>query len=293
MKPQQWKKSLFVVILSVLFAPSIWGVLPVRAADEDVNAKILDYYRRKQNLPPEINTKIKDVRDSPIPGLKAATIELSRGNQKQDVGMLMSADGRYVVFGEVEDVTTDPFAELAKKITIKDSPVRGPKDAPITIVEFSDFQCPYCARAHETVNQVLKEYGDKVKLVYKNYPLPFHKWAEPAAILDECAFEQDEKAFWTLYDYYFTNQRELTPDNLKEKTIEALKGTKVDPAKLTACFDSKQTADKVKADMAEGQAAGVTGTPAFLINGRKISGAQPLENFKAVIDDELKRAPKS
>jgi protein-disulfide isomerase len=136
----------------------------------------------------------------------------------------------------------------------------------------------------------MKEYGDKVRLIYKNYPLPFHKWAEPAAIGGECVFDQNEEAFWTLYDYLFAHQREITPENVKEKVLEALKDTKVDTAKVTACLDGKQTAERVQADMAEGQQAGVTGTPAFLINGRKISGAQPFESFKTVIDDELKRA---
>jgi protein-disulfide isomerase len=281
-------------MLAAVFATSLWGVATTFAGDQDMTSRIVDYYHRKQNLPPEINATITNVHDSQIPGAKAATIELSRGNQKQNVEILMSADGHYVVFGEVEDVTTDPFAEIVKKITIKDQPTRGPQDAPVTIVEFSDFQCPYCGRAHKTIkDKVLKEYGDKVKLVYKNYPLPFHKWAEPAAIAGECAFEQKEPAFWTLYDYYFEHQGEITPDNLKDKTLEALKDANIDTTVFTRCFDEKKTEDRVKADMAEGQQAGVTGTPAFLINGRKISGAQPFENFKLLIDDEMKRAGKA
>ena len=165
----------------------------------------------------------------------------------------MSADGKYVVFGEVEDVTSDPFKAIAAKIKTEGQPVRGPKDAKVTIVEFSDFQCPYCARAHQTMSeQVMKEYDGKVKLVYKNFPLGFHKWAEPAAIGGACACEQDPAAFWKLYDYFFTNQQQVTPENVKEKAHEALKGTKVDMAKWNDCFDNKKTLDKIKADMAEG-----------------------------------------
>jgi len=276
-------------MLAGLLAAVFGAASAARAGDEDMTGRILDYFRRKQNLPAEVNATIKDIRESKIPCAKDATIELSRGEQKQDVPILMSKDGRYVVFGQVEDVTTDPFAEIAKKITIEGQPVEGPKDAKITIVEFSDFQCPYCARAYQTVAQVMKEYAGKVRLVYKNYPLPFHKWAEPAAIAGECAFEQSNEAFWTLYNYYFEHQREITPENLKEKTLDALKDEKVDTTKLTECMDNKQTLDRVKADMAQGQEVGVTGTPAFLINGRKISGAQPIEAFKTIIDDELKR----
>lgn len=263
-------------------------------ADDATNQKIIDYYRRKSNLPPEVAVTVTNVTDAKIPGAKQATLNLSRGGQTQTEEILMSADGRYVVFAEVEDITSDPFKAIASKIKTDNSPVRGPKDAKVTIVEFSDFQCPYCARAHQTMSeQVMKEYDGKVKLVYKNFPLGFHKWAEPAAIAGACAYQQDPAAFWTFYDYMFNNQQQITPENVKEKAQEALKGTKVDMAKWNDCFDNKKTLEKVKADMAEGGAVGVTGTPAFIINGRKISGAQPFQNFKAVIDDELARSGKS
>ncbi|OFV89873.1 MAG: hypothetical protein A3J75_04075 [Acidobacteria bacterium RBG_16_68_9] len=193
----------------------------------------------------------------------------------------------------MEDVTADPFAEVVKKITTNGQPVKGPKNAKVTIVEFSDFQCPYCARAHDTLfNEVLKEYGDKVRVVYKNFPLGFHKWAEPAAIAGECIYDQAPDAFWKFYDYLFANQKDINEGNVKEKSLAALGDTKFDKDKFDKCFDEKKTIDRVKADMAEGQQVGVTGTPAFLINGRKISGAQPAQNFKAVIDDELQRAEK-
>ena len=263
-------------------------------ADDATNQKIVDYYRRKSNLPPEVQVTVTNLSDSKIPGAKQATLTLSRGGQTQTQQILMSSDGRYVVFAEVEDVTSDPFKAIAAKLNTTNSPSKGPKDAKVTIVEFSDFQCPYCARAHQTISdQVMKEYDGKVKLVYKNFPLGFHKWAEPAAIAGACAAQQDPAAFWTFYDFMFNNQQQITPENVKEKSQEALKGTKIDMAKWNDCYDNKKTLDKVKADMAEGSSVGVTGTPAFIINGRKISGAQPFPNFKAVIDDELQRAGQS
>ena len=278
-------------ILLVGLLGAVVGWVPLAfAADNASTARIIDYYRRKANLPPEIKATVVNVTDSQIPGAKSATLELARDGQTQTVAVLMSPDGRYVVFGEVEDVTSDPFAEIVKKISLDGQPMRGAKDASVTIVEYSDFQCPYCARAHKTMSeQVMTEYGDQVRLVYKNFPLGFHKWAEPAGIAGECAYDQEEDAFWKLYDYYFENQQQLTPENIKEKSLEALAGTKVDTDKWGACYDNKETLDQVKADMAEGQSVGVTGTPAFLINGRKLSGAQPFPRFRAVIDDELAR----
>lgn len=194
---------------------------------------------------------------------------------------------------KMEEANKPLSPEIAANLAKGKAPSFGPEDAKVTVVEFSDFQCPYCSRAHTTIEQVMKEYDGKVKLVYKNYPLPFHKWAEPAGIATACAFKQDPAAFWKMYDFFFNNQQQITPENVKDKAIEALAGTKVDKAKWTTCFDNKETADIIKADMAEGQSVGVTGTPAFIINGRKISGAQPFQNFKAIIDDELSRDGKS
>jgi protein-disulfide isomerase len=260
-------------------------------ADDASNQKIIEYYRRKSNLPPEVQVTVGTIADAKIPGAKMGTLSMSKGGQTQTIPFVMSPDGRYVVFGELEDVTADPFKAIAAKIKTDGKPTRGPKDAKVTIVEYSDFQCPYCARAHATVaDQVMKEYDGKVKLVYKNFPLGFHPWAEPAAVAGLCAFEQDPEAFWKLYDYFFKAQQQLNPQNVKEKATEELKGTKVKMDKWNDCYDNKKTLDQVKADMAEGQSVGVTGTPAFLINGRKISGAQPFQNFKAVIDDELARS---
>jgi len=181
---------------------------------------------------------------------------------------------------------TSPLTDISPD----DDPASGPADARVTIIEFSDYQCPFCTRGYNTIEtQVLKEYGDKVKFYYMNFPLPMHPWAQPAAVAAECALLQNKDAYWTLYNYYFTNQKEITPQNLKEKTLEALKDSKIDTAKFNECFDNNKTADEVKRQMAEGQSVGVTGTPAFIINGRLVSGAQPFENFKAVIDDELNR----
>ena len=292
---------------TVLWMIAFFGVaslLPSLAAalDDAAQKKVLDYYRRKANLPPNLETSLADIRDSKLPGTKAATIKITSGGKPQpDVNILMSPDGKYVVFsgvdrnrtavGGIEDVTSDPFAAVMKKLTLEGNPSKGPKDAKVTIVEFSDFQCPYCSRAYNTLkNQVLKEYGDKVRVVYKNFPLSFHKWAEASGVAGECAYDQDESAFWLLYSYYFDNQRSLTPENIKEKTLEALKETSIDVDKFTDCYDNKKTVERVRGDMTEGQSVGVTGTPAFLINGRFLSGAQPFPRFKAIIDDELQRA---
>lgn len=280
------KRFGFMVVFAGL---AVCAGLASRAQADDATAKkIVEYYRRKANVPPQAAVDVKSLSDSPIKGAKAGILSAAG----REVKFLLSEDGRYAVFGDLEDLTVDPFAGVMKKIDLKRKPAKGPESAKVTIVEYSDFQCPFCTRGYQTIeNQVLKEYGDKVRFIYKNYPLPFHPWAEPAAIATECVLDQKQNdAYWKLYSYYFENQKDITPQNLKEKSLEVLKGSKVDAGKFSECLDGKKTQDIVKAEMAEGQSVGVTGTPGFIVNGRLISGAQPFENFKSVIDDELARA---
>lgn len=270
---------------ATLAAVFVAWALPAAAQDTE---QVVKYFRKKANIPPNATVTVKDVKESPIKGAKQGSLEVASGPQTRNVAFTMSSDGRYVIFAETEDVTVDPFKKVAEKINLKGKHFKGKENAKVTIVEYSDYQCPFCARGYSTLeNEVLKEYGDKVKFVYKNFPLNFHPWAEPGAVAVECAGAQNKDAFWKLYSYLFENQKDINPQNLKDKCHEGLKDTKIDMAKWDKCFDSKETLPQVKADMAEGQSVGVTGTPAFLINGRLLSGAQPFQQFKAVIDDEL------
>ena len=159
--------------------------------------------------------------------------------------------------------------------------VRGPATAPVEIIEFSDFQCPFCRRAFSTVQQVLQTYGDKVRLVYRHFPLPNHPNARPAAEAAACAAEQGK--FWQYHDRLFTTTK-LDDDQLKKDAADL----GLDAAKFNACVDSHKYKAEVDADIAAGEAAGVTGTPAFFINGRLINGAMPFDAFKQMIDEELK-----
>jgi protein-disulfide isomerase len=158
---------------------------------------------------------------------------------------------------------------------------QGSADAPIELVEFADFQCPFCFRAHPTVEQVLRTYGDRIHFVYRHYPLTNHPNARPAAEASECAAEQDK--FWPYYEVLFSDPSKLDSAGLKASAAQV--GIDVD--RFNACVDSHKYKSVVEADMKEGEEAGVTGTPAFFVNGRMLSGAQPFEQFKQVIDEEL------
>lgn len=165
-----------------------------------------------------------------------------------------------------------------------DAPSLGPASAPITIVEYSDYQCPYCRRAHPTIERVMQEYAGKVRFVYRDYPLNFHPRAVPASVAARCAGEQNK--FWDYHNHLMTQQGDLSDADL-EKRAQAVG---LDMAAYASCYGSQRHNEAIMAGFREGQAYGVTGTPAFFVNGRMISGAQPFEAFKTIIDDELSKS---
>ncbi|QRO00907.1 thioredoxin domain-containing protein [Archangium violaceum] len=175
-----------------------------------------------------------------------------------------------------------PKPPVERKEVAATGPARGPEGAPITIVEFSDFQCPYCSRAIKTVDEVLAAYPNQVRLVFRQFPLDFHKQAPKAAEASLCA--NDQGKFWEYHDVLFANQQALEVPQLKEHA----KKVGLDSAKFDKCLDSGEKASIVTADLEAGKKVGVNGTPAFFINGVLLSGAQPIEEFKSIIDAELK-----
>jgi protein-disulfide isomerase len=160
-------------------------------------------------------------------------------------------------------------------------PAKGKDGAPITIVEFSDFQCPFCVKAEPTVAELLKAYPDKIRLVFRDYPLPFHQLAPKAAEASHCA--EDQGKFWDMHGKMFGAGGKLEVDNLKKMAREV----GLDGDKFDKCLDSGEKAKAVAANFEAGKKAGVTGTPAFFVNGRLLSGALPIEEFKKIVDEEL------
>jgi protein-disulfide isomerase len=167
-----------------------------------------------------------------------------------------------------------------------DGPSRGPEGAPVTIVEFSDYQCPYCKRAEPTLDQVLKRYPEQVRLVYRHFPLDGHEQARPAAEAAACAGDQGK--FWEYHALVFQSSPQLAAENLRELAEKA----KLDVAAFDACVAAKTHAAKVEADLDAGREAGVSGTPAFFVNGIPLSGARALPEFVKLIDRELAGAAK-
>lgn len=162
-----------------------------------------------------------------------------------------------------------------------EGPSRGPKTAKVTIVEFSDFQCPFCSRGRKVVDEVVAHYGDKVRVVFRDFPLDFHDKAQKAAEASHCA--EDQGKFWPMHDWMFDNQDKLDTDGLKT----AARQIGLDSALFEKCLSSGQHSAEVQRHQHDGQKVGVRGTPAFFINGVMLSGAQPFEKFKTEIDRAL------
>ena len=173
------------------------------------------------------------------------------------------------------------IAKKAEKALITEGMTKGSKNSPVTLIEYSDYECPYCARAEATIKDVLDEYGSKIYFVYKDFPLPFHNNAQKAAEASRCALEQNK--YWEYHDALFKNQQSLDTNSLKTYA----KSLGLDEAKFSECLDSNKYTEKVKQDIEEGQSKGVTGTPTFFVNGKMLVGAQPFDAFKEIIDKEL------
>jgi protein-disulfide isomerase len=223
---------------------------------------------------------------------------------------LVSSDGKKLwLVGEPIDVSRTQaeievaLAERAKaealeaekrKVTlakaIEGVPARGNQNASVTIVEFSDFQCPYCSRGADTMEQVLAKYPDDVKFVFKHFPLGFHNWAKPAAIATHCAAKQSDEAFWVLHDKYFSGQKQINVGNLIAKSKGFLGDAGIDMAQWSTCAEDESSAEyqaasaAVDADMELGKQLGVSGTPGFFVNGEFLNGAQPLTAFAPLIE---------
>jgi protein-disulfide isomerase len=169
-------------------------------------------------------------------------------------------------------------------VAVGDDPVSGPSTAPVTLVAYTDFQCPFCVRAYATVKQLRAKYKDQLRVVFKDFPLDIHPQATKAAEGGSCAFEQGK--FWEYHDRLFENPRALSIPDLKK----VAQGLGLDLSKFNECIDSNKYTAEWQADMAEGQKLGASGTPTFFANGRMFVGAKSLEEMSKIIDEELMKA---
>ncbi len=208
-------------------------------------------------------------------GILETPVEVKTPEGTQTVKMYMTKDGRYLISGEINDLTADPLAETRAKIITANAPVLGDPNAPITLVEYSDFQCPVCRGLHDALRGILPNYP-QVKVVFKDFPLEsLHPWARTAALAGRCAYMQNPKSFWKLYDLIYDNQDLISPATSYDKFMDYAAQAGLNQAAFKSCLSSPEAAQAIDASIANGNQLEVHSTPTVFVNGRRIVGADP------------------
>jgi protein-disulfide isomerase len=269
------------------------------APSPDIVRVIERQVRAHYTLPPDVKVVVGTLRSSEFANFDALTVTFVTSDKKQDFEFLLSRDHKTLMRMTKLDLTSDPYTDIMKKIDVSGRPTRGNKDAKVTVVNYDDFECPFCARMHATLFPGLfKEYGDRVLFIYKDYPLEeIHPWAIHAAVNANCLAAQNGDAFWDYADYLHANQHaiggEKGPDgqNAELDKLATLQAQKhgLDVAKLQACVKA-QDEKAVRASMQEGEIVGVDATPTMFVNGQKLDGAVPAEDVRLALDQALKDA---
>jgi protein-disulfide isomerase len=247
------------------------------------------YLRRWQGIPADVQIQVEPGRPTPVAGLEAVTVGLTKGDRTQRFTLLRSADSRYLVPSSLLDMGDDPYAAVAARLDLKDRPGLGRADAPVTVVEYSSFQCPFCRKLAPVVKETMEgTLGKEVRWVYKHFPLTSQPWSEPAAVAAECARRVGGDAkFWALHDVLFDQQASLTPQDLRPRSVAWAKAAGLHLRRFERCVDDPEAKARVQEDLKEGQAIGVNSTPTLVINGRVAPGAVSTEELAGVLQSEL------
>jgi protein-disulfide isomerase len=286
------RRSIFLLLLICLGCSA-------QSAPPNVDLRIERQVRSYYSIPADVNISVSPRQASEFPNYDSVTVTFNSGHKKKDYDFLLSKDGKTLIRMTKLDLTKDPYAEIMKKVNVNGRPVRGNKNAKVVAVNYDDFECPFCSRMHQTLfPELLKEYGDRVEFIYKDFPLAeIHPWAMHAAVDANCLAAQSGDAYWDLADYIHDNQRDVSSKKdrdaqyaeLDRLTMQQGEKHKLDLGALQSCVKA-QNEDAVKASLKEGEALGVEATPTLFINGEKLDGARPISELRAVLDRALEQA---
>jgi protein-disulfide isomerase len=271
-----------------------------QSAPPDLTRKIEHQVRSYYKIPPEVHILVGVPSPSPdFSNYDSVVVTVEGGERKQDLTFLVSKDRSAMMRMTKFDLSKDPFADTMSKINVSGRPTRGAKASKVVVVNFDDFECPFCSRMHQTLfPEILKEYGDRVTFIYKDYPLvEIHPWAVHAAVDANCLAAQNGDAYWDFADYIHANQQEVSSEKTPPARLEAvdklamLQGQKhnLDSVKLQSCIKA-QDDSAVKASMKEGDAIGVEATPTMFVGGQEIDGAVSISKVRDALDLALKDA---
>ena len=283
----------FVLLLVVCLGCTAQSVSPDLA--QKIERQVRAYYK----VPAELKVLVGPASpSSEFPNYDSIVVTIDSGERKQDLNFLVSKDHSSLIRMNKFDLSKDPYADTMSKIDTTGRPTRGAKASKVVVVNFDDFQCPFCARMHqELFPEIFKEYGDRVTFIYKDFPMEMHPWAMHAAVDANCLAAQNGDAYWDFADYIHANQHEVSNEKTPGARLEALdrltmlQGQKhnLDVVKLQACVKA-QDESAVKASVKGADAVGVDATPTLFVNGEKIDGAVPPNEVRAALDRALKGA---
>jgi protein-disulfide isomerase len=281
-------KGLLAVLLSGLaLAPAVAAQALNQAATRE---KIIQYVRQRFNIPDTVKLTVSEFRDSAYTDFYQTLVTVDDGKDKKSQPFFVSKDGRYLVEGNIFTLGGDPRKEIVRLISMEDQPTQGPANAPVTIVEYSDLECPTCAKLHEMLEtDIIPKYGDKVRVVFKEFPLAeIHDWALTAAVAAQCAYQIDPSKFIAFRTAVFQNQTTLNADHIRDLLLHLGAEAELDNVKLATCIDSQTSLPRVEASLHEGQALGVGSTPTTFVNGRSVVGAPTPADLYKLIEEAMK-----
>lgn len=286
-------KRTFVLFLLVCLGCS------AQLAPADLSQRIERQLRASYSVPPTVKVTVSALRPSDFANYDTVTVTFDGDGKKQTYDFLLSKDQKTLVRMTKMDLSKDPYAETMKKIDIAGRPVRGNANAKVVVVNYDDLQCPYCSIVHQTLfPQLLKEYGDRVAFIYKDFPLSeIHPWAMRSAVDADCLAAQSGDAYWEFVDSTHANRQEVNAEKGLDNQFAWLdrsalaEGGKfhLDATKLQSCVKDQKD-DAIKASLKEAEALGINGTPTMFVNGQMIDGARPAAEFRALFDSALQQA---
>jgi protein-disulfide isomerase len=274
-----------------------WGaqtsaMTPHNSNDQAIREKIATYLRHRFSVSNSATVTVGPLRPSIYSGFDLTTVTIQEGKDQQSSSFYVSKDGSYLVEGNIFGLNQDPYTEVERLIDTQGEPSAGPSNAPVTIVEYADLECPHCAEMEQFIEkQLLPKYAGKVRVVFKEFPLfSIHPWAVLGAVADECAYQINPATFLPYRDLIFQNQNVIKPATASQQLLDYGVQAGIDRDKLSACISSKATLPRVRQDYVEGEKLNVSSTPTFFINGQMVTGSLPPQAFEAIVDQALARA---
>lgn len=241
---------------------------------------------------PTVTWKVSEIRPSEIPGLAEVDIVLTGTQGSNQNRLYVASDGKHAISGEVLAFGAHPFDDDREKLEKGiNGTTKGPAKAPVTIVEFTDLQCPHCKEAAPKIEELLAQ-EPKARFVFQNFPLPSHDWAAKAAAYADCVGRANNDALWKFVQKTFAQQENITQSNADEKLKAIATDSGVNAEQIAACSTKSDTQARIEASLELGKSVGVNGTPTLFINGRMITGGAPVEVLKKIVDFQASLAEK-